>query len=647
MVNRDKAGSFTIEQLKQQYNLDNKQITKLVEQQNGELKKVENELSNTISSIIINLGSLLESQSDISLWFFSGIPTLENKPYSDWQNPTDHEGDLYYDRNTGIVYKYLSNEWQEQNDENLKIAMATTNIETDIADNERKVFLQTPSPPYNSGDWYIKEDGTLYICQLGKPSGDYEEQDFIIFNKYQDTVAIKENNKITVLTGRVTTVETGINQVRTTMEENKYYEDEEGNRHLISETVSENKQAIDEIEAKVEQVKLVSDVKTGNTSITLENAYEGTLHYLSIVGEITDIFPATNLYPTSTLYPKDTYLLVDNNRYHLDFTYLRYINDQVCDKWVCIDGKQSIERNVGVDGNGNYYALAEPYIEEKEDLIIPVQNDSTISMESFSNIKLNAIYLLQNDYTNTFAPTVDLISKINLSPGQAQIQARNIKLEGYTTINENFGVDLEGNMWAKNASFSGNIFLDDGNKVIGGDGMLTQFHYTGSGKCGFTVGASRGWRNAVYLAIYIPINFKPISAELVITHNPGYTYEYNMQTESYNYYNCYVRNAKIYYATQKQPSADSSFSFETAPTTEGTVISTINNTTNGKTFDSEVTETVTIDLNTNILNTGNQFLYIADYVDSIPTSDTSLTLSFRRSGYVTLDLFVSGYVTTK
>lgn len=305
MVNRDKAGSFTIEQLKQQYNLDNKDITKMVEQQNGTLQKIENEVNNAISSIIINLGELLESQSDISLWFFSGIPTLENNPYIEWQNPSEHEGDLYYNRETGVVYKYLNNSWIEQHDEDLNMAMALTNTETDIDDNERKVFFQTPTTPYTSGDWWIKEDGSLYICQIGKQTGEYEENDFVIFNKYQNTKAIKDSNKLTVLTGRITTVETGIDEVRTEMEENKYYEDSEGNRQLISSSMSEVEQNLGDVEVSIEELKTNLEdnyTTTEDVEQLIINSQEGITNTLSHSG-------GTNLIRNSAL------LFEENNGY--------------------------------------------------------------------------------------------------------------------------------------------------------------------------------------------------------------------------------------------------------------------------------------------------------------------------------------------
>ena len=48
-------------------------------------------------------------------------------------------------------------------------------------------------------------------------------------------------------------------------------------------------------------------------------------------------------------------------------------------------------------------------------------------------------------------------NKITVSADDVHIDASNIALEGYTTINGGFGVDLEGNMFAKNGTFEGTV----------------------------------------------------------------------------------------------------------------------------------------------------------------------------------------------
>ena len=183
-------------------------LEKNIESNSGALIKVNNQLNNMLNSLIINLGDVLDSQTDISLWFYTGVPTTSNVPYTNWTTPADHIGDLYYNQSTGYVYKYTSTGWAIQEDQNLISALALTNADIDTqTDHERKVYFTQPIPAYSSGDWWILEDGTLKICQLGKGATDeYDSQDFVVSSKYTSTVATKQGDTITVLQGTVTEI---------------------------------------------------------------------------------------------------------------------------------------------------------------------------------------------------------------------------------------------------------------------------------------------------------------------------------------------------------------------------------------------------------------------------------------------------------
>lgn len=212
-----------------------------------------------------------------------------------------------------------------------------------------------------------------------------------------------------------------------------------------------------QIQALASRVIDVSNTITGNRQIQLENAYEGTLHRLEIVGNISCLFPSNTLTPSNSLVPIDTYLVVDNtNRYKLDFTYLNYTSAESHDKYVYEDGKQWVER---ADGT----------IEESsEKILIQVKSDSIIKMESFENCNIKATYLLQNEYTNNFATELDVearfkitadsinskvsagdvISEINQSPDEIKIVGNRFVVES-----TNFNLTKDGNM----QSSSGNI----------------------------------------------------------------------------------------------------------------------------------------------------------------------------------------------
>lgn len=209
---QDKSVVRSAAELEKKYNL-----TKLlgvasnVELNKKSLVKIENELNNMLNSLIINLGDVLDSQSDISLWFYSGIPTTENEPYINWEDSTEHIGDLYYDKSTGYVYQYKEVDeiglWEINTNPDLIEAMAITNSETDTStDHERKVFFETPTIPYSNGDWWIKEDGSVFMCQITKTEGEYEVNDFVNSSNYTESIATKLGEEIKVLKGTITMI---------------------------------------------------------------------------------------------------------------------------------------------------------------------------------------------------------------------------------------------------------------------------------------------------------------------------------------------------------------------------------------------------------------------------------------------------------
>ena len=95
---------------------------------------------------------------------------------------------------------------------------------------------------------------------------------------------------------------------------------------------------------------------------------------------------------------------------------------------------------------------------------------------------------------------------INLIASKIQIEAGEIKLEGYTTINGGFKIDTSGNMTAKNGKFEGSITgssitggsINIGNGVfkVGTDGKLTATSADIKGKITATSGSFSGEINA-------------------------------------------------------------------------------------------------------------------------------------------------------
>ena len=225
-MKQDLNGVRTAQDLERKYDLSAIAGTKkAVQQAEKTLTKVENETSNLLESLIINLDGVILSGS-ISLWFYNATPTLENSPASSWTTnelKNAHLNDLYYDRETGYVYKFVSGyKWEKQLDGQLVQSMALTNASIDTTDHERQIFFETtPTPPYNNGDWLVKENGDLYICQITKESNQtYHPDDFIISSQYTyGTQANHKGNVLTVTSGRITKVEVGVDELNSTMTE--------------------------------------------------------------------------------------------------------------------------------------------------------------------------------------------------------------------------------------------------------------------------------------------------------------------------------------------------------------------------------------------------------------------------------------------
>lgn len=187
-----------------------------------------------------------------------------------------------------------------------------------------------------------------------------------------------------------------------------------------SEKTTSITQDIDTISQQVsESVTLTKEI-TQNTSLTIEDAFEGDLLKFNIVGEMSLLYPSDDLYPSDNLYPLDSFLIIEDeegnqNKLFLPLTYLHYWNVNVYDEFVVENGNVKIIRRVGVNDDGSYYALTTPVEEDKGKLNIPVTNGyNKIWLESFydKTLRYYIKYVYQNDYTEVFATRLEVGSAI-------------------------------------------------------------------------------------------------------------------------------------------------------------------------------------------------------------------------------------------
>ena len=217
----DKTKAITAEDLMRRYNLEEiNRSKKAINTLNDNLTKTNANLEKYVEEVLEDISNLQDQvDGNISTWFFSGIPTLENSPAVDWtteEEKTNHLGDLYYDKDTGYAYRFsLENNvysWLKLTDSDVTEALALANAAQDTADSKRRVFVTTPTPPYDVGDIWFKDNADLYRCRASRSSGEYSEVDWIIATKYTDDTyamnveAVLDQFKETVETNYATKV---------------------------------------------------------------------------------------------------------------------------------------------------------------------------------------------------------------------------------------------------------------------------------------------------------------------------------------------------------------------------------------------------------------------------------------------------------
>lgn len=154
------------------------------------------DLANYISATNSELENL-QGQIDgsITTWFYEYVPTNTNIPASQWTTvdaKNNHLGDLFYNTITGYCYRWQvqnnTYSWNRITDVDVTKALSDAAKAQDTADNKRRVFVSTPTPPYDIGDlWTQGSSGDLMRCQTAKTSSQsYASSDWVKASKYTD-----------------------------------------------------------------------------------------------------------------------------------------------------------------------------------------------------------------------------------------------------------------------------------------------------------------------------------------------------------------------------------------------------------------------------------------------------------------------------
>ena len=160
------------------------------------------------------------------------------------------------------------------------------------------------------------------------------------------------------------------------------------------------------------------------------------------IDEIFEQLNGLEYYPTDFSSTGITYL-----------DWLDFYNVTIGNKtYKCLMLDDEIEINQGLEEN--------IYSEE------PLETVTNYKTSSKTDKEVSFIVDKQNGSIKAKVSKGEVINEINLDESGVSINANKIKLEGYTTINDGFSIDLNGNMSCTNADVSGTISSSNG--TIGG-----------------------------------------------------------------------------------------------------------------------------------------------------------------------------------
>lgn len=216
-------------------------IESVEESLSDKIQEAENKAAEALAEQVMDFNSDiadLQKQLDkhVMTWFYDGVPTPSNEPAVDWRTTSDkeeHLGDLYYDTTPGFCYRWNKQGttylWEKVEDKDIIQSLQDAAKAQDTADHKRRVFFDTPVPPYDQGDMWVNADysdgsvtykNEILRCQTAQPEGGkFDIKHWILASKYTDdsyakgvevtlsTEITQTNEQIGMLAQRTTKVE--------------------------------------------------------------------------------------------------------------------------------------------------------------------------------------------------------------------------------------------------------------------------------------------------------------------------------------------------------------------------------------------------------------------------------------------------------
>lgn len=205
---------------------------------------------------------------------------------------------------------------------------------------------------------------------------------------------------------------------------------------------------VDKIKGEISEIADVTVTADGYGVINVENINESEPILVKIyptAEDITPLRPRVGLYPRVGLRPHSRELFFERTSneeepYSVEYNIPAdlYKLDNYYDEFILDYENQRcyINRNIGINENGEKYLLEIPTVEEFEYPTIKLlEGNYKIYMPAFNNAYIYVRLMTKNIYTSQFATKIELNSKIEQTSTNIELSV-NQKLQGYSTTQE-------------------------------------------------------------------------------------------------------------------------------------------------------------------------------------------------------------------
>lgn len=170
---------------------------KIAEEAESKAKEASNYVNNVLPGTLSDLQKQIDGAVDS--YFHKYDPTLENEPASLWvtdEQKEMHLSDTFTNIGSGRSWEWSVSEgvygWLEIEDTATLKALQDASNAQYTADGKRRVFVKTPTVPYDEGDlWVQGSTGDILRCATPKKEDEsYAESDWVKASKYTDDSAL-------------------------------------------------------------------------------------------------------------------------------------------------------------------------------------------------------------------------------------------------------------------------------------------------------------------------------------------------------------------------------------------------------------------------------------------------------------------------